>query len=77
MSALDVSRHLYRFFPAHMNREVGVGAGSVAEVLRAINEWCMGLPITCLMSMAHCIGMSVPVSLQDRKREEIALGPCP
>jgi hypothetical protein len=38
MSALDVSRHLYRFFPAHMNREVGVGAGSVAEVLRAINE---------------------------------------
>ena len=38
MPALDVSRHLYRFFLAHENREVGVGTGSVAEVLRAINE---------------------------------------
>ncbi len=30
--------HLYRFFPALENRTITVQAGSVAEILRAVNE---------------------------------------
>jgi hypothetical protein len=34
--------HLYRFFPTLENRTIRVPAGSVAEILRAINEIAPG-----------------------------------
>ena len=37
-----MTSHLYRFFPVLENREIRVGAGSVAEVLRAVNQMAPG-----------------------------------
>lgn len=34
--------HLYRFFPALENRAITVPAGSVAEILRAVNDMAPG-----------------------------------
>jgi hypothetical protein len=39
MPTVEVTRHLYRFFPALENRTIRVPAGSVAEVLRAVDEF--------------------------------------
>lgn len=37
MPTVEVTRHLYRFFPVLENRVARVPAGSVAEILRAID----------------------------------------
>lgn len=37
-----MTQHLYRFFPALENRTITVQAGSVAEILRAVNEIAPG-----------------------------------
>ena len=37
-----MTQHLFRFFPSLGNREIEVPAGSVAEVLRSINEIAPG-----------------------------------
>lgn len=37
-----MTRHLYRFFPQLENRTITVPAGSVAEVLNAVNELAPG-----------------------------------
>lgn len=37
MPTVEMTRHLYRFFPALENRAISVPAGSVAEVLHAID----------------------------------------
>lgn len=37
-----MTSHLYRFFPALENREISVPAGSVAEVLNAVNKIAPG-----------------------------------
>jgi len=42
MPMVEMTRHLYRFFPVFENRVVSVDAGSVAEVLRAVNELAPG-----------------------------------
>jgi molybdopterin synthase sulfur carrier subunit len=42
MPTVKMTRHLYRFFPALENRTVTVPAGSVAEVLRAVDEIAPG-----------------------------------
>ena len=42
MPTIEMTRHLYRFFPALENRTITVPAGSVAEVLRAVNEIAPG-----------------------------------
>jgi len=42
MPTVEMTRHLYRFFPAFENRVIRVDAGSVAEVLRAVNELAPG-----------------------------------
>lgn len=39
---VEMTRHLYRFFPALENRTITVPAGSVAEVLRAVNDIAPG-----------------------------------
>lgn len=42
MARVEMTRHLYRFFPALENRTITVPAGSVADVLRAIDDIAPG-----------------------------------
>jgi len=42
MPHVQMTQHLYRFFPQLKNRTITVPAGSVAEVLLAINEIAPG-----------------------------------
>ena len=42
MPTVTMTRHLYRFFPLLENRAITVPAGSVAEVLRAVNAIAPG-----------------------------------
>lgn len=42
MPAVEMTRHLYRFFPQLEDRTITVPAGSVAEVLKAVNEIAPG-----------------------------------
>jgi hypothetical protein len=42
MPKVKLTRHLYRYFPALESREIQVPAGSVAEVLRAVEALAPG-----------------------------------
>lgn len=42
MPRVEMTQHLYRFFPQLKNRTITVPTGSVAEVLLAINEIAPG-----------------------------------
>lgn len=42
MPRVEMTQHLYRFFPQLKNRTITVPTGSVAEVLFAINEIAPG-----------------------------------
>lgn len=42
MPTVKMTGQLYRFFPALENRTITVPAGSVAEILRAVNEIAPG-----------------------------------
>ena len=42
MPTVEVTQHLYRFFPQLENRTITVPAGSVADVLHAVNEFAPG-----------------------------------
>lgn len=42
MPTVEMTRHLYRFFPQLENRTIMVPAGSVAEVLNAVNDLAPG-----------------------------------
>ena len=42
MPTVKMTQHLYRFFPALENQTITVQAGSVAEILRAVNEIAPG-----------------------------------
>jgi sulfur-carrier protein len=42
MPRVEMTQHLYRFFPQLKNRTIMVPAGSVAEILLAINEIAPG-----------------------------------
>jgi sulfur-carrier protein len=42
MTTVEMTHHLYRFFPVLENRTIRVRSGSVAEVLRAVNEIAPG-----------------------------------
>ncbi len=42
MPTVEVTPHLYRFFPVLENRQIKVPAGSVADVLRTINDIAPG-----------------------------------
>jgi sulfur-carrier protein len=42
MPTVEMTHHLYRFFPALENKKIRVPAGSVAEVLRAVNDIAPG-----------------------------------
>lgn len=42
MPTVQMTRHLYRFFPALENQTIQLSAGSVAEVLNAVNALAPG-----------------------------------
>jgi len=42
MVTVEMTQHLYRFFPQLQNRRINVPAGSVADILNAINEIAPG-----------------------------------
>lgn len=42
MPTVEMTRHLYRYFPQLENRTITVQPGSVAEVLNAVNEIAPG-----------------------------------
>lgn len=42
MPTVEMTRHLYRFFPVLENRTIEVPAGSVADVVRAVDELAPG-----------------------------------
>lgn len=42
MPTVEMTQHLYRFFPGLENRVIKVPAGSVAEILQAIDEMAPG-----------------------------------
>jgi molybdopterin synthase sulfur carrier subunit len=42
MPSVEMTSHLYRFFPALKNREITVPAGSVADVLLAMDKIAPG-----------------------------------
>lgn len=42
MPSVEMTQHLYRFFPQLKNQKITVPTGSVAEVLRAINDIAPG-----------------------------------
>ncbi|WP_455199755.1 MoaD/ThiS family protein [Kaarinaea lacus] len=42
MPTVEMTQHLYRFFPQLKNRTITVPAGSVAEILNAVNEIAPG-----------------------------------
>ncbi|MCW9030373.1 MAG: MoaD/ThiS family protein [Gammaproteobacteria bacterium] len=42
MPTVEMTRHLYRYFPQLENRKIEVAAGSVAEVLEAVNAIAPG-----------------------------------
>ncbi|HEY9099315.1 MAG TPA: MoaD/ThiS family protein [Thiobacillus sp.] len=42
MPTVEMTRHLYRFFPVLENRTIEVPPGSVADVLRAVDEIAPG-----------------------------------
>lgn len=42
MPTVEMTSHLYRFFPALEQREIRVPAGSVAEVLREVDQIAAG-----------------------------------
>lgn len=42
MASVEMTAHLYRFFPQLENQVITVPAGSVAEVLNAVNDLAPG-----------------------------------
>lgn len=42
MPSVQMTQHLYRFFPQLQNRTIAVPAGSIAEILREVNAIAPG-----------------------------------
>lgn len=60
-----MTRHLYRFFPSLENHVIRVDAGSVAEVLRAVNELAPGFTDYVLDEQGS-LRKHVNISINDR-----------
>lgn len=80
MPTVEMTRHLYRFFPQLENRTIAVPAGSVAEVLHAVNDMAPGFSDYVLdergalrMHVNLCINDAVVIdrkTLSDRVPED-------
>jgi len=42
MPSVAMTHHLYRFFPQLENREISVSTGSVAEILKSVDDMAPG-----------------------------------
>ncbi len=42
MPTVEMTQHLYRFFPQLKNQTITVSSGSVADILHAVNEMAPG-----------------------------------
>ncbi|MDJ0832543.1 MAG: MoaD/ThiS family protein [Gammaproteobacteria bacterium] len=80
MPSVEMTSHLYRFFPQLKNREIIVPAGSVAEIIAAVNEMAPGFNDYVLDEQGSlrrhvmlCINNSVVIDklkLSDRVHED-------
>lgn len=80
MPTVEMTRHLYRFFPQFENRTITVPAGSVAEVLEAVNELAPGFTDYVLDehgALRRHVNLSIDdtividrITLSDRVRED-------
>ena len=64
MPTVQMTQHLYRFFPVLENRTIRVPAGSVAEVLHALNEIAPGF-IDYVLDESGALRRHVNLSVND------------
>ena len=65
MSTVQMTRHLYRFFPVLENRTIQVPAGSVAEVLQAVDGLAPGFT-NYVLDERGALRRHVNLSINDR-----------
>ena len=65
MPTVDITRHLHRFFPALQGRVIAVPAGSVAEVLRAVDQLAPGF-IDYVLDERGALRRHVALSIDNR-----------
>jgi sulfur-carrier protein len=64
MPSVEMTSHLYRFFPQLENRTIKVPAGSVAEILWAVNEIAPGF-IDYVLDEQGALRRHVNLSIND------------
>lgn len=64
MATVEMTQHLFRFFPALKDRVITVPAGSVAEVLRAVDAIAPGFS-TYVMDERGALRRHVRLSVND------------
>jgi sulfur-carrier protein len=64
MPSVKMTQHLYRYFPILKNRTITVPAGSVAEILYAINEIAPGF-IDYVLDEQGALRRHVNLSIND------------
>ena len=65
MPTVEMTRHLYRFFPVLENRVIEVAPGPVSEVLRAVDELAPGF-IDYVLDEHGTLRKHVNLSIDDR-----------
>jgi len=64
MPRVEMTQHLYRYFPQLKNQVVTVPAGSVAEILLAVNEIAPGFT-DYVLNERGCLRRHVNISIND------------
>jgi molybdopterin synthase sulfur carrier subunit len=65
MPTVEMTRYLYRFFQGLENRVIRVDAGSVAEILRAVNDLAPGFT-DYVLDEQGALRKHVNISINDR-----------
>jgi hypothetical protein len=65
MPTVELTRHLFRFFPALEHQVIRVPAGSVADVLRAVNDVAPGFS-DYVLDEQGALRKHVNLSIDDR-----------
>ena len=64
MPTVEMTQHLFRFFPGLANRKITVPPGSVAEILNAVNEIAPGF-IDYVLDEHGALRRHVNISIND------------
>lgn len=64
MPTVEMTQHLFRFFPDLANRKITVPPGSVAEILNAVNEIAPGF-IDYVLDEHGALRRHVNISIND------------